>query len=182
MITRDILLTLLNYDPETGKLHWKKRDFSHFPTVKSCNQWNGAWAGKEAFTALDKKGYKVGAIYNKSQKAHRVIWCMVFGYEPVQIDHINGIKSDNRMINMREVVNAENHKNRGIQVNNTSGVSGVHWSKKENRWIARIAIDGKEKRLGAFITFDDAVAIRRNAEKEQGYHVNHGDRIRNYGA
>ena len=174
-----ILLELLSYDPFTGKLFWKHRPEKYFPTWKSFRQWNGAWAGKEAFTATDAKGYKVGAIFNKLYKAHQIIWCMCFGEWVEQIDHENGFKSDNRLHNLRKCDNFENHKNMGIQKNNKSGAVGVSWTKREKRWKAAITIRGKSICLGYFTDFNHAVIIRKQAEIEHNFHLNHGDRLRN---
>jgi len=178
-ITQEIVNELLSYDRATGTLYWKKRDQKYFPTWQSSQCWNGAWPGKPALNALDKKGYRVGSIFDKDYKAHRIIWLMHFGYLPDQIDHINGIKSDNRVENLREVTNHENHKNMGVQKNSRSGITGVHWLKREQLYRAKINVSGKEIVLGYFKNFEEAVKIRKQAEIEYKFHPNHGDRIRN---
>lgn len=179
MLTQEIVRELLEYDPETGLLRWKRRDRKYFPTWQSSQCWNAAFAGKEAFTSLDSQGYRVGAIFNKAQKSHRIIWLMIHGHSPEQVDHINGIRNDNRLENLREVDHQENHRNVGIQKNSRTGVTGVGWLNREKRYRAKIMVNRKEIVLGYFKNFDDAVLARKEAEKEYGFHENHGDRIRN---
>lgn len=173
-----VLNRLLFYDAETGRLWWRKRSLCDCASVHAMNMWNARSAGKEAFTARHPRGYRIGAIKNKSYIAHRVIWCMVHGEWPDQIDHINGERSDNRLFNLRSVNNATNHKNVGIPSNNTSGVSGVSWSKKERKWLARITVEGDEIRLVSTADFHLAVSIRKSAERHYKFHKNHGDRVR----
>lgn len=92
------------------------------------------------------------------------------------MDHINGDRADNRIINLRDVPKAENARNVGIGVRNTSGVMGVTWNKRSRRWSAQIFRSGKMTILGRFETFDEAVAVRAAAEQELGYQQGHGRR------
>lgn len=178
-LTKEILEDLLLYNPDTGELFWKLRDDKYFSIPLHAKRWNAAWAGKKAFTALDKKGYHVGAIFNRGVKAHRIIWLLVNGEEPEQIDHINGVKNDNRIINLRSVSNSENHMNMGIQKNNKSGYPGVYYSIKDKKWISKITKCRKPYTLGYFINLEDAIKAKKIAEREMNFHPNHGDRIRN---
>lgn len=140
-------------------------------------EWCMAW--KKALNALDKKGYKVGALFNKNYKSHRIIWFMIYGCWPEHVDHINGIKSDNRISNLRNVSNLENHRNMGLQKNNKTGVSGVDYCKEEKVYRARIRNEGREIILGYYQNLKDAKNARKLAEIKYKYHKNHGDRIRN---
>lgn len=179
MLAQSELIETFVYIPETGKLYWKERPRNKCANEQAWRSWNTRFAYREAFTALDKKGYKVGAIYNKLYKAHRIIWVMIYGYEPDQIDHDDGNKSNNRLTNLRDVSNSENHKNMGIQKSNSSGIVGVNWSEKQNKWRCRIHVDGSEINLGHYAEFAEAVKIRKLAEIEHGFHLNHGDKVRN---
>ena len=101
--------------------------------------------------------------------AHRVVWCLHYGYWPTElIDHINGIRHDNRIENLREVTVAENRLN-VRQARNDSGVVGVTWAKKERNWRASININGKGVNLGHFSNLNDAIAARKAAELEHNY-------------
>ncbi|MCH6546434.1 MAG: HNH endonuclease, partial [Deltaproteobacteria bacterium] len=65
---------------------------------------------------------------------HRTVFYLSHGYLPEQIDHINGIRSDNRIDNLRGANDCTNAYNRGLQSNNTSGVKGVCWYKSRDKW------------------------------------------------
>jgi hypothetical protein len=173
----DYLNQRLRYDAETGKLFWKARAAEGFSAktparAKSlCDLWNARYADTEAFTYLSD-GYLVGAVDGTNYKAHRVIWKMVNGTEPENIDHIDGNRSRNVLENMRAATLVENNRNRKRPVNNKSGVIGVYlWSHKGcEYWTALVA----PKRYSYFKTFDEAVSARKAAEVEMGFHENHG--------
>lgn len=164
---QDYLRKILDYNPETGVLTWKKRE-----GLKGS--WNAKYAGKPAFTSGNGHGYWCGAINSKNLLAHRVIWKLVYGSEPDQIDHINGIRSDNRLENLRNVSPQENQRNCVRQRNNVSGATGVIWNKQARKWHSKIVVNGKELHLGFFVDFEAAVAARKNAEVKYNFHANHG--------
>lgn len=174
-MTRDQILEILSYDPDTGVFTWKARTAECFVNEGSCKAWNSRYAGKEA-GGIDRKGYRVLHIGSDLYKAHRLAWKCHFGVEPDQIDHVNGIKDDNSIANLRDVSNAENCRNTAIPRNNSSGAIGV--SKYEFKgkllWLARIRVNDKLKHLGYFDNFDDAVTARKLAESQMGFHPNHG--------
>jgi len=174
MIEIEMLRKLLAYNPDTGSLIWMTRPHDMFPNDGRARQWNSCHAGKEAFTAITG-GYRHGLVLRKSYRAHRVIWAMHYGEWPKdQIDHINGDRSDNRIANLRGVSNTENQKNAAIRRNNTSGVTGVSWDRATEKWVANITVDRLGVKLGYFSDFDAAVASRKLAEAEYGFHANHG--------
>lgn len=101
--------------------------------------------------------------------AHRVAWAIYHGAWPDRIvDHINHDKLDNRIQNLRLVTNSESARNKPLSPRNKSGVAGVQ--RVGNRWVVTISTT----QLGSFRSFDDAVAARRAAEVEMGFHPNHG--------
>ena len=107
----EILHSLMRYDPETGLLYWKARTSEHFQNgghlaAHNVAKWNGKHAGKEAFTATKGDGYKHGALFGQNYSAHRIIWKMVHGEDADRIDHINGVRADNRLLNLRSVSTA----------------------------------------------------------------------------
>lgn len=163
------LPALLLYDPETGDLVWRKRPIEMFANARSCGTWNGRYAGKLAFRRLDRKGYWVGTICWRSIQAHRVIWALVYGEWPKCIDHINGVRSDNRLCNLRSVSYAENSKNRLLNKNSTTGVAGVKAAPK-GRWAAHIRVNRRFHYLGAFDTIAEAAEARRAAEVKFGFY------------
>jgi hypothetical protein len=114
-------------------------------------------------------------IFGTVYLAHRVIWAMQTGAWPeAQIDHISGVRHDNRWLNLRSVTRAENQKNMQVRSDNTSGYSGIGWSERTRKWRTRIFVDGKEHHIGDFHDINDAIAARKAAEAEHGFHPNHG--------
>jgi hypothetical protein len=90
------------------------------------------------------------------------------------IDHINGDRSDNRIENMRAVTRQENLKNTKRRCDNASGVIGVYQRKDTGRWCSYVNSNGKRINLGCFNNKTDAIAVRKAAETEHGFHSNHG--------
>lgn len=128
-----------------------------------------------SISSSHKSGYVYIQIDGKKYGAHRLAWLYTNGYFPdCQIDHINGIRDDNRICNLREVTNKENQQNSSIRVDNKSGQVGVSWFKTRNTWRAVINVDGKQISLGYFKDIDDAISARKNGEKLYGFHENHG--------
>lgn len=168
----DLLRQLLRYEPDTGRLIWLPRDESLHSHAK---QWNGRMAGKPAMTSPDAAGYLKGCIFNAAYMAHRVAWAIHYGKEPSEeIDHINGNKQDNRILNLRVVGRRDNMKNRLKQKNNQSGVTGVSWSGAADGWVSNIGVRGNQLHIGTYSKFEDAVKARKAAELRLGYHQNHG--------
>ena len=177
---QDVLHQLLSYDPDTGRLRWKPRDVSWFKDTATRSaehnaaQWNSANAGKPALDCLSGNGYREGKLFGVPAKAHRVIWKMLHGTEPAQIDHENHVRSDNRAKNLNAATYGTNTRNQSIRSDNASGVTGVYWISRESKWCASIRINRRSIQLGTFHQFDDAVAARKAAEIEYGFHRNHG--------
>lgn len=172
-----LLREILDYNPETGALTWRTRGTEWFAKGRDVDAWNARYAGKPAFAVLDSRGYLNGKIFSKRYFAHRVIWALVHGVWPEQVDHIDGFRSNNRIANLRDVSNTENGQNRKLPASNTSGVIGVVWHKEKLRWQAQIGVDGRMICIGRFVSFDDAVAARKAAELAHGYHENHGREV-----
>ena len=82
------------------------------------------------------------------------------------VDHINHDLSDNRRCNLRIATKAENAFNSKPHRNNSSGVTGVNWNKKNKKWEARIKTSGKTRYIGSFQNIQDAIEARRKAEYE----------------
>jgi hypothetical protein len=131
--------------------------------------------GDRAGSFCKVRGYIVVKVNGESFLAHRLIWVIVHGAWPDQIDHINHVRHDNRLENLREATLQENCKNKSMQSNNTSGVMGVVWDKENKKWIARIKVKGKQINLGRYTDKVAAKAKRKMAEVIYGFHPNHGE-------
>jgi len=162
--TIDISLAriLWRYEPETGFLFWTDAPEVHAPV-----------RGKQAFTSTASHGYAQTNYRGSVVLAHRIAWALMHGEWPVQVDHINGNKTDNRIHNLRNVTVAENRRNARKQSNNKSGFNGVSWDR--GRWTVRIqTLDGIYKHMGRYKTLNEAIQVRQRANEENGYHPNHG--------
>ena len=113
-----------------------------------------------------QSGYLRTCINYKSYRVHRLIFMMHYGYMPNQIDHINGIKDDNRIENLREVTHTQNQLNKGIQKNNTSGIKNVVF--EENKWRVRLTVNGKLKSFGCYSDIELADLVATEARDK--YH------------
>jgi len=146
-----------------------------FSCKRVANSWNARHSGKDAFTARNAYGYHVGSVNGDILQAHRVIWAIVSGGDaPEEIDHINGDRSDNRLSNLRSVSQSENRKNMSTPKNNTSGVCGVSFDRRLGKWLAKITVDRKQIYIGLYVSKADAAKARKSAERQYGFHENHG--------
>lgn len=143
MITADQLRGAINYDPETGILTWKKRG----PHSK-CE---GTRVG-----STHSCGYIEASILKKRMFAHQAAWLYMTGEWPThQIDHINGVRKDNRWENLRAATQQNNSANMRRRSNNKSGFKGVAKNKR-GKFIAYIHVNGKTNYLGSYSTAADA--------------------------
>ena len=163
---------LLKY--EDGLLYWRPRTKDMFDSLKKYNAWKTRCEGKIA-GGKTSTGYVSIEVNNFVFRAHRAIWAMHNGKWPNgEIDHINHNRSDNRIENLREVNRFEQMKNKTKYSSNNTGTTGVVFVKKNKNYRAHISCDGKMHWLGTFNNKDDAIAARKKAEVEMGYHQNHG--------
>ena len=174
-ITPELLRQLICFDESSGKYFWCERPEHMFPKKCYCTVWNKGNAGFETMVYIDNRGYRKIYILGIPILAHRAVWAYHYGEWPKgQIDHINGVRSDNRLQNLRDVTQRENGRNQRLHSNNTTGISGICWDKKNRNWTVRIKHNGKRIWLGSFREMPDAIFARKAAEKKFGYHPNHG--------
>lgn len=148
-------LSGIRYSNDTGQFYWT--------SAKSPRL-----AGRRIGTP-DKDGYLTAKVSQVRVRLHRLAWRMHYGAWPeVQVDHINGVKTDNRISNLRLATNSENNCNRGPQANNKLGIRGVR--KHGKRFQALICKDKKQMFLGSYETAELAAAAYRAAAKQL-----HGD-------
>lgn len=174
-------IDVLDYDPTTGELRWKERDPSSFvdgdkwyTKERSAKIWNTRRAGNLALNYKTQYGYLQGRVEGKLYPAHRVIWFLVHGEWPDEIDHINGNRSDNRLANLRNISRNENMRNRKIDTRNTSGFMGVSWNKTNKKWHVYANVDKKRTNIGWFETIEEAIEARKKFLASEDFHENHG--------
>ena len=157
-LTQSQLKELLHYDPDTG--------------IFTNLVYRGPNALKnDVVGSINNRGYLTLIIKGKNYKCHRLAWFYIHGVWPKdQIDHINQIKNDNRIINLREVSNSENQQNTSFRKNNFSGYKGICWHKASNKWLAKITLNKKIFHLGIFTSLNDAIAARKHAEEQLHTH------------
>lgn len=149
-LTTETLREMLDYCPETGVFSWK---------VNIKRKPLGSVAG-----SIQPNGYLRIQIKSEQFMAHRLAWFYVHGVWPdLNLDHINGIKTDNRIANLREATLNENMSNIGRRKHNKSGLKGVSFCSQTGKWRAGIQIAGVEKNLGRYPTKEEASAAYRAA-------------------
>lgn len=133
--------------------------------------------GSIVSSCFDRDGYELISVIGLagSVRKHRLVWFYFHGEWPInQIDHIDRNKNNNRIENLRVVTDAENKMNMPLYKNNKTGVCGVHWNKARQKWKAKITVASKIYILGHFDDFEEAVDVRKHAEKEFGFSSDHG--------
>ncbi len=152
-LTAECLRSVLHYDQETGIFTWKVSTSRRVKVGDVAGSQNGG-------------GYLQISVQSRLQLAHRLAWLYIHGSWPKdQIDHINRIRTDNRISNLREVSHKQNMQNRSKPSTNTSGHTGVRWNKQRSKWQAYIMHNRKHLHLGYFSILEEAVAARKAAEK-----------------
>lgn len=133
---------------------------------------------------MDKQdGYRMGRIFKRQYPTHRVIWAMHHGEWPEGfIDHINGVRDDNRIDNLRVATHELNTRNASVRRNSKSGFLGVrrYICNRYDGYRASIGVGGKTVDLGLYKTLEEAVAARRMAERKYGYPEGCGRERRDY--
>ncbi len=153
---------LLDYCPNSGTFTRKTRTS------------NSIKIGEQA-GCINAYGYRQIKVCGGRFYASRLAWLLTYGEWPDgQIDHINHVRDDDRIENLRIVTSGGNNRNRSRASNNASGVTGVHWLNGRKCWRANITVRGKRIHLYHGTNFDEAVRSRKAAERRYGFHSKHG--------
>lgn len=158
------LRSLVSYNPETGEFTWRDR--------------GDRFSGKRAFNAKMASGYLRGRLDGVYHTAHRIAWAYIHGIQPNIIDHINGDKSDNRLINLRSVNTSANASNIELPRRNRSGEIGIlEIPGRPNPWRATVHAQGKCRLMKQFPTKGEAVAARNAVWAQYGIPPTHGRKL-----
>jgi hypothetical protein len=145
-----------DYDPLTGIVTWRERPTAHFGSEAYRQRFNSRFAGKRAGSRRKDTGHWEVAL-GRNYLLHRVIWKLVHGTEPDEIDHENIDGGDNRLRNLRDCAHHQNMSNTKIRKDNTTGYRGVYLL-DTGRWRAAIRHKGKAMHIGHFRTKEEAAA------------------------
>lgn len=161
-----------------GTFTWKERPLHHFPDLRAMRIWNTKYKGKIAKGSKKHNGYIYLTFDNKGVASHRLAWYFHNSEcDPkMEIDHLNGIRDDNRIENLRIASGNNNQHNKPLQKNNTSGFKNVVWNKQCNKWQVIVMLNKKHHHGGLFNNKEDAniAAIKFREELHSGF-ANHGD-------
>ncbi|MCM8735974.1 HNH endonuclease [Azospirillum sp. A1-3] len=153
-LTQSRLKALLHYEPDTGAFKW----------LVATN--NSVRVGQVA-GCVGGHGYVQIRLDGRQYLAHRLAWLYMTGEWPdADLDHINRVKSDNRLANLREATRSKNMGNKSMSKNNSSGVKGVTWDKSRGKWQAKIMENGNNRFLGHFTDLDAAASAYASAARE----------------
>jgi hypothetical protein len=151
------------FEYRDGKIYWREN--------RGSQKCKGKMAGTPNLGYLTVRVRELGG----SVGVHRVIFCMQHGYMPEFIDHINGVRDDNRIENLRPATKSENKLNTANYANNTSGIKNVSWFKNNKKWGVSVSVNHKRKFLGLFEDLELAQLVAMEARnKYHGAYANHG--------
>lgn len=167
-ISKTRLNKLFRYNPENGKLFWRKSPIYH---IQDGGEAGYIWRGRKSRSA-----YRYVKINSANYPIQNVIWVMYNGSIPngFEVDHIDHDGLNNRYKNLRLVPILKNHHNKPKRSDNTSGHTGVYWNKISERWCSNITVNSKRISLGYFSDIADAIQARKDAEVKYDFHPNHG--------
>jgi hypothetical protein len=152
-LSQKALMSALHYNPETGV-------FTYINGSKKKKP------GREAGN-IKTQGYREIHVNGGNYYAHRLAFLYMTGSFPEElVDHINGVRADNRWCNLRPATYSENNRNARLRKDNTSGVKGVCWDRVSKKWFAYISLNKKRHGLGQFETLDEAAAVVAEVRKQ----------------
>ena len=151
MLTKEKAIEL--YDYKNGSLFWKKSS----GCIKSGDT-----------VGCYSHGYKVTSFRKKRYYIHQIVFLLHHGYIPKLIDHIDGNKENNDILNLREATKSQNACNSKMRLDNTTGHKGVVWHKKAKKWLVRVSHNKITENIGLFDDFEFACFVSDEARKK--YH------------
>lgn len=173
MIAFEKAKELFVYDRETGIIKWRKR---------TSNRQRGNMVAGCTRSNCDG-GYVYIKFEGKQYLAHRIAMLLAYGFygDRLEVDHINHIRNDNRLSNLRFVTRADNQRNKTKRSDNTTGVMGVIYNKAMRKYAAQIKVYDVNIYLGSFSTLEEAAKARKDANIKYKFNANHGtNKIKDY--
>ena len=170
MITFEEAKELFIYDRDAGIIKWRRRT-SH----RQRSDLVTGYTGRDGYMRICFKG--------RTYRAHRIAMLLAYGFygDGLEVDHINHVRNDNRLVNLRFVTGSDNHRNQSRHSNNTTGVTGVTYDKAKRKYMAQISVDGVYINLGRFVSLEEAAKARKDADIKYKFNSNHGNnKIKEY--
>lgn len=169
-----LLRNIVDYDHTTGLFTWRERSKHLFNPgntggrLERASVWNRRYAGMSAFISVKDNGYLYGRMFDRNFYAHRVAWAHHHGEWPEhEVDHINGVRTDNRIINLRSVTHSENIRNsrprRGV------GFTGLYLDRSRGLWT--VQINGKHAITSKCVGI--AMRVRNREYRARGFSERH---------
>lgn len=155
LVTSEQLRACLEYHPDSGLFT------RHFDSGTAKAGDTAGWKEKHGYTKI--------SVLGRKYYAHRLAWLYMTGEWPVGVDHINGVRDDNRWCNLREADQSLNMHNARKRTGTTSKHVGVNRHSDGRHFVAEITVGGKRHYLGCFKSEEDAAAARAKAKRE--YHA-----------
>lgn len=176
-LSHSFVLSILDYNKDTGVFVWRKRTPEMFKDgyrskEGNCNRWNKQFAGKIAGCERKDKnrkdfGRKTISINDTLYYANVIAWFYVYEEWPtVDVDHIDRDASNDAINNLRLATNSQNRSNQTKNKNNSTGYKGVSFSNRAKRFTASITKDSKKNHLGYFDSAEEAHAAYCEAARE----------------
>lgn len=163
-LTQELIAKVLKYDALSGTLIWISNLHSKCVVPNS-----------RAGSLVKSTGYRNISLFGRTYLEHQLVWFICNGAWPKgQIDHINQIRDDNRIVNLRDVSKADNARNRSRNPNSKLGEHGIWFNIRTNKYVAEITLNGKKVYQKSFDDIDVAINERRIKSLELGFHTNHG--------
>lgn len=155
----EFLCRRYKYDPETGIFTFAEDAPGGLIGQRADSKWTQGYRAVRGLPSIKALVY-----------AHRAAWAMYYGKFPDgPLDHINRIRDDNRLVNLRLTNKSLNNFNSKQRSDNSSGFRGVSWCKQRNKWISVISVDKQRFHLGYFCSkAEAAVAYAQAAQRYYG--------------
>jgi hypothetical protein len=157
MLTQEHLKVVMTYNPDTGHIYNNLRPNKALKAINSC-------------------GYITVRVFSKSYVAHRLAFLYMTGEFPAgEVDHINGLRSDNRWCNLRLASKSDNLCNAKAHSSNKLGIKGIHFNKLERKYKTQVRKQGYKTITGTFETLEEAIAfVQESRIKLHKEFTNHG--------